>query len=210
MNDEIPGINERLLWEKTKSGDTESFSQIFKFYYPPLFTYGVKLVGIQDLVRDQIQELFANIWERRNTLGDVESLKAYLFISLRRRLFSSSKSNLDLNYVENIPEVSNPSLIFEDNEFVDREVISKSLKATLIRNLNSLPANQREIIFLKFFHQLTYKEIAKVINVKEQSVKNIMPKILTKLAKGLSDISKEDINDVDIMLFNLFLLYRVK
>jgi RNA polymerase sigma-70 factor (ECF subfamily) len=210
MRKEVEELNEIFLWKKVKSGDTESFSQVFKFYYPSLFTYGIKLVGLPDFVRDQIQELFINIWETRQNLGDVKNLKAYLFISLRRRLFSSQKLNLKLNFVEDLPEAAHRSLIFEDREFVDREFISANLKAILIRNLNDLPSNQREIIFLKFFHRLTYKEIAKIINVKEQSVKNIMPKILKKLATGLTDVSKEDINDVDILLFNLFLLFRVK
>jgi RNA polymerase sigma-70 factor (ECF subfamily) len=210
MRKEVEELNEIFLWKKVKSGDTESFSQVFKFYYPSLFIYGVKLVGLPDFVRDQIQELFINIWETRQNLGDVKNLKAYLFISLRRRLFSFQKLNLKLNFVEDLPEAAHRSLIFEDREFVDREFISANLKAILIRNLNDLPSNQREIIFLKFFHRLTYKEIAQIINVKEQSVKNIMPKILKKLATGLTDISKEDINDVDILLFNLFLLFRVK
>jgi RNA polymerase sigma-70 factor (ECF subfamily) len=182
MRKEVEELNEIFLWKKVKSGDTESFSQVFKFYYPSLFTYGIKLVGLPDFVRDQIQELFINIWETRQNLGDVKNLKAYLFISLRRRLFSSQKLNLKLNFVEDLPEAAHRSLIFEDREFVDREFISANLKAILIRNLNDLPSNQREIIFLKFFHRLTYKEIAKIINVKEQSVKNIMPKILKKLA----------------------------
>jgi len=208
MQEKINEIDEDFLWEKMKSGDQSSFSQIFKFYYPKLYAYGIRLVPFPDFVRDQIQDLFINIWQTREGLGEVFNLKAYLFTSLRRRLFLSKKKKLDTNSLESISEEDNQILIFEPDEFIDKEFISASVKEQLIRNLNALPVNQREIIFLRFYHQLTYREIAGIINIKEQSVKNNMPKILQKLAAGITGISKEDIKDIDIMLFNLFLLFH--
>ena len=65
MGNMLKEINEEILWKKIKEGDHESFSHVFKFYYPSLFTYGVKLVGMPDFVRDQIQDLFIGIWDSR-------------------------------------------------------------------------------------------------------------------------------------------------
>ena len=209
MKEQTNTADENVLWKRMKSGDQKSFSEIFRFYYPKLYTYGVKLVPFSDFVRDQIQDLFISIWQNRESLGDVFNLKAYLFTSLRRRLFTSKKSKLNVNSLDSIHE-EDQALLFEPNEFIDKETVSASVKERLIKNLNSLPVNQREIVFLRFCHQLTYREIADIINIKEQSVKNNMPKILQKLAAGITDISKEDINDIDIMLFNLFLLFRKK
>ncbi|MCG6190866.1 RNA polymerase sigma factor [Maribellus maritimus] len=210
MKGKINEINEGILWEMMKSGDQNSFSKIFKFYYPKLYAYGFKLVPLSDFVSDQIQELFIKIWQTKEGLGDVSNLKAYLFISLRRRLFASKKDRLYTAPIDNISEEDSKALIFEPNEFIDKEIISDNIKGKLIKNLNSLPVSQREIIFLRFYHQLTYKEIAEIINIKEQSVKNNMPKILQKLSAGITDIPKEDIDDIDIMLFNLFLLFIKK
>ncbi len=210
MQEKINKIDEDFLWKRMKSGDHKSFSQIFKSYYPKLYAYGIKLVPFPDFVRDQIQDLFINIWQTREGLGDVSNLKAYLFTSLRRRLFTSKKNKFNTNPLDNISEEDSHALIFEPNEFIDKEYISANIKEQLIKNLNALPVNQREIIFLRFYHQLTYREIANIINIKEQSVKNNIPKILQKLATGLTNISKEDISDIDIMLFNLFLLFYKK
>ena len=206
----INKIDEDFLWRRMKSGDQKSFSQIYKFYYPKLYTYGIKLIPFPDFVRDEIQDLFINIWQNRDGLGDVANLKAYLFVSLRRSLFISKKNKLNTNPLDNISEEDNQALVFEPDEFIDKEFISANVKEKLIKNLNSLSVNQREIIFLRFYHQLTYKEIANIINIKEQSIKNNMPKILQKLSTGITDISKEDINDIDFMLFNLFLLFQKK
>lgn len=210
MQEKINKTDEGILWEMMKAGDQKSFSKIFKFYYPKLYSYGVKLVPFPDFVRDQMQELFINIWQTKDGLGKVSNLKAYLFISLRRRLFASKNTKPSAAPIDSISEKDSKALIFEPNEFIDKEFISNNIKEKLIKNLNSLPVGQREIIFLRFYHQLTYKEIAEIINIKEQSVKNNMPKILQKLSAGITDISKEDINDIDIMLFNLFLLFHKK
>ena len=210
MKKQINKIDEELLWKRMKQGDHKSFSQIFKFYYPKLYAYGVKLIPFSDLVRDQIQELFINIWQNRAGLSDITNVKAYLFVSLRRKIFLSKKNNPASSSLDDIAEEDKQALIFEPGEFVDKESISASLKERLIKNLNSLPVNQREIIFLRFYHHLTYREIADIINIKEQSVKNNMPRILEKLAEGIGDFSKEDISDVDIVLFNFFLLFQKK
>ncbi len=210
MQEKINKKDEDLLWKKMKLGDQKSFSVIFKFYYPKLYAYGVKLMPFSDLVRDQIQDLFINIWQNREGLGDVSNLKAYLFTSLRRRLFNSKEKSPHTEPIDRLSEKDYPSWVFEPGEFMDTAFISSNVKEKLIKNLNSLPVNQREIIFLRFYNQLTYKEIADIIHVKEQSVKNNMPKILQKLAEGVTDISREDVRDIDILLFNLFLLFQKK
>ncbi|MGV8091434.1 MAG: RNA polymerase sigma factor [Mangrovibacterium sp.] len=210
MQEKINKKDEDLLWKRMKSGDQKSFSVIFKFYYPKLYDYGIKLVPFSDFVRDQIQDLFINIWQNREGLGDVSNLKAYLFTSLRRRLFNSKENRLRTDPIDSLSEKDYQAWIFEPNEFIDTAFISSNIKEKLLKNLNSLPVNQREIIFLRFYNRLTYREIADIINVKEQSVKNNMPRILQKLAEGITDISREDIRDIDIMLFNLFLLFHKK
>lgn len=211
MNEKINNREEEdLLWKKMKAGDQQSFSVIFRFYYPKLYAYGLKLIPFQDLVRDQIQELFINIWQNREGLGDISNLKAYLFTSLRRRLFHSRLKRNDIESIENFSEKDQQSCFFETAEFFDFDLISSGVREQLIKNLNSLPANQREIIFLRFSNQLTYKEIADIVQIREQSIKNNMPKILQKLGEGITGISREDVRDIDIMLFNLFLLFQKK
>lgn len=198
-----------VLWKRMKSGDHGSFSKIFKSYYSKLYSYGIKLKPFPDFVRDQVQDLFVYIWQNRESLSDVSNLKAYLFTSLRRRIFLQKNNRVQTNLLDSISDEETQALVFDPGEFVDRELVSVNLKEKLIKNLNALPVYQREIIFLRFYHHLTYGEIAGVINIKEQSVKNNMPHIFQKLADGI-DIPKEDIHDLDIMLFNLFLLFKKK
>jgi RNA polymerase sigma-70 factor (ECF subfamily) len=71
MQEKTNNTDEDFLWKRMKAGDQESFSKIFISYYPKLYAYGIKLIPFPDLVRDQIQDLFINIWQTREGLGDV-------------------------------------------------------------------------------------------------------------------------------------------
>ena len=77
-------------------------------------------------VRDQIQDLFIGIWDSRQGLGDVKNLKAYLFVSLRRRLFAKKKETLNLGSLTNIQEEDCNTLFFENSEFIDKEYVITS------------------------------------------------------------------------------------
>jgi len=89
-------------WRNFREGDFSSLGVLFERHYLELFYYGIKIVAIPELVKDTIQDLFADVWERRNHMASVDNIKAYLIISLRRELIrrissqNISSSNRDI------------------------------------------------------------------------------------------------------------------
>src|SRR5690606_40161664 len=81
-----------LLWESLRSGNIRAYERVFQLYYPVLFRYGIKFSRTEDEVKDCIQSLFLQIWERRSFLGPTTSVKNYLLASLRRLLHKNSRS----------------------------------------------------------------------------------------------------------------------
>mgnify|MGYP001801424354 CR=1 FL=1 len=59
---------------------------MFRALYPELKAYGMKIAPREDLVKDAIQKLFVKLWERKNTLGQVKSVKSYMLKAYRRTL----------------------------------------------------------------------------------------------------------------------------
>ncbi|TKG95139.1 RNA polymerase sigma factor [Puteibacter caeruleilacunae] len=197
--------SDTVLWEKVRSGNHEALAEIFKLHYAGLFAYGIKIVPFHDFVRDHIQELFLTIWQSHDRLSSVSNIKAYLLVSLRRLMLKSRKSTP----TEDLNEKGNGDfLIFEQGEFVDREVISSQIKEQLLENINALPNKHREVVFLRFYHDLSYREIAEIVEIKEQTIKNMMPGVFSKLRNGLTNIKRDDLNDLDVMLFEFFTLFK--
>lgn len=168
------------LWLSFKQGSHAAFAALFKRYYDDLYYYGLKLVGQEVVVQEDIQNLFAELWERRTHLGDVDHVKGYLLLSLRRRLLRSIKrvrqleaQHTELNAVTMF-EISTEELMI-DGEW-KREQLGQ-----LQRELAQLNSSQREIIYLRFYNNLDYRDIADITGLKYQSVRNSMHKALKTL-----------------------------
>ena len=101
-----------------------------------------------------------------------------------------------------------PCLFFDEGQFMENEEVSSILKQELITTLNQLTTKQRELVFLRFYQELSYKQIAELLSVNEQSVKNSMQRIIKKMREGITFQDGE--YKVDNLLFALFVYYNRK
>jgi RNA polymerase sigma-70 factor (ECF subfamily) len=208
MEKEGRDIQMKLVWDRMKSGDEQSLSEIFTFFYPDLYHYGIKIYNLPDLVKDSIQDVFVRIWEKRQTIGDVQHPKAYLISSVRRKLFANKESYRPELPDDRLKNEGTDNFCFEASEFLETEEISNQLRQALIKAMNNLPERQRELIFLRFYHNLHYLEIAHIMEVNEQSVRNLMQRTLAKLRGQIDRRLWEEIDNLDDLLLTLFLIFR--
>ena len=75
--------DDQSLWSAFRQGDEYAFGEIASRYYQSLYTYGARFSADREFVKDCMQELFIEMWERRETLGDTDFVKFYLFKSIR-------------------------------------------------------------------------------------------------------------------------------
>ena len=210
MEKEGSDIHMKLVWDKMKTGDDESLSEIFTAFYSDLYHYGIKLFNLSDLVKDSIQDVFMRIWEKRDTIGDIQHPKAYLIASLRRRLFENKEKYLAEVSDEVLDKERKQIFSFATTEFMEVEEISKQLRHSLVNAINSLPERQRELIFLRFYYNLRYLEIARIMEVKEQTIKNLMQRAIANLRSKMDRQLWDGMDNMDDLLLTLFFLFRKK
>jgi len=207
---EVGDIDTKLIWDKMKSGDEKSLSEIFTLYYTDLYKYGIKIFDLPDLVKDSIQDVFMRIWEKRETIGDVQNPKAYLISSVRRKLFANKEIRADEISDELLKNEGKQNFSFSTNEFIEIEEISKQIRNSLVAAINNLPERQRELVFLRFYYNLKYLEIAKIMEVNEQTVRNLMQRTLSNLRAKIDRNLWEGIDYMDDLLLTLFILFQKK
>jgi RNA polymerase sigma factor (sigma-70 family) len=188
MNNKIPISNttdeddEQILWNNLRKGKSSALNSLFKKYYEEMYFYGLKLVGKQEIVADEIQELFANLWETKNKIAEVKHVKAYLFTSLRNNLLKNKtkkvilKTELNTSNIDFSFDIS-PEEIYLNNESKDE------LHNILEELLNELSPKQKEIIYLKFYNNYSNLEISKILSIKQQSVSNLLLRTINTLRK---------------------------
>lgn len=193
-------VNE--LWEKFLNGDLSSWEKIFNKFYKDLYGYGLKLSGQKEMTKDCIHELFVNIWNRRAHLSEVESVKAYLLVSLRRSMLKKMKKKRKYyKDVENPADHSTKIKFSPELLIINDEIEAEKIEA-LYEAIEELPNRQKEILYLKYFNGLTYREIEQVLSIKYQSIKNHVYRAITKLREIMGD----EISNIAIALVPFLIL----
>ncbi|SHE45821.1 RNA polymerase sigma-70 factor, ECF subfamily [Fodinibius roseus] len=170
------------LWESLCGGEKKALDDLFRLYYTPLYDYGIKIISNENIVKDAIQELFLKLWKTHSSLNTTpRSVRAYLLVSLRRILFRSlnRKQKCDernRKYLDNAFRNN-----FTQEDLMIRSETDEKKKKILLKAINRLNKRQKETLFLRYYHGLTNEEIADVLCINRQSVKNNLYRALKNL-----------------------------
>ena len=141
---EIP--DDKIIWQRFLAGEVEAFDRLMTLHFRTLFHYGSKFSKDKEFVKDNIQDLFLILWERRQNLSGDIAVKPYMMASLRRLMHRSSKSKPLLS--DNaFDEVSgNFEIEFSvEEEYIENES-SLVLTQKLGKLLDELPERQKEVV----------------------------------------------------------------
>ncbi len=175
-------LDDVMIWDNFRQGDKDALSSLFKKYYPELFRYGLKITDDREMVNDSLQDLFIDIWQQK-TPPPVLSIKAYLLKAMRYKLLKQMKlgqsSKIDLNHVEAQFHISHESFIIKNEQ--DREKTDKLLTA-----LQKIPARQKEIVYLRYYLNMGYKEICEIMNIEYQVARNQLANAIKNLKRVIA------------------------
>lgn len=172
-----------VVWSAFKSGDRRALDFVFQKYVKLLYSYGARITPDQNLVEDCIQDLFVELWQKRQLLTEIVSVKFYLLKSLRRRVIrrlSAEKSILarEPDEIERYPELDFPVEFKMIEEQIALEQHDKLQQA-----LSLLTRRQREAIHLKYYEKISYEELAEIMNLGIKSAYNLVGKAIDSLRK---------------------------
>ena len=178
-------VDDTILWDHFKQGNELAFTILYKRHVHRLYNYGMHTCRDKELVLDCIQELFARLWDRRETVSSVGSVTFYLIRSFRRLLLSKIIARKKLSMLLS----GNAVAVFEFMPSVEDSIIDNESKKNQAENLQkcikALSRRQREAIFLKFFNELSYHEVAVIMDLRVDSVYNLISKAIDVLRRKL-------------------------
>lgn len=173
----------QMIWERFRSGDRQAFEIIYNEFIDVLFAYGSKISCDKSLVEDSIQDLFIDIYTYNITLLKPESLEFYFFKTLKHTILKKIKDKNRYYHPGEIQEQFDLLFPFEKEE---KDQTEERL-ALLQKELQQLDSKKRELIFLKFNSGLTYPEIGKLLQLKPDTVKKQITRLLQFIRKNLGE-----------------------
>ena len=169
-----------MIINKIKMGDPDAWDILVHKYYDSVYFYCVRrCYGDCDIASDLTQDIFLKL---------VESLPRYRFIGKFQNYLYTMAVNTCNNYlkkrhIEQI-ELTDNFTTDLDTSLID-EILHDERKETVQKALDLLPEIQREVVILRYYHDLKVKDIATITGVGVSTVQSRIYQGLRKLEKVL-------------------------
>jgi len=176
----------QIIWRNFKNGSNEAFEQIYNEFIDVLYRYGTKISANDDIVKDSIQQLFLELYSSRTKLSNPESIEFYLLKALKRIIIHrETKESIYIEYQDSVLPTFEIELDIE-NKIVFSEQEHSKFKL-LNEILGSLSAENKELLYLKFYSGLNNQQIGAMIGAKSDTVRKQTIRILKKLQVSFID-----------------------
>ena len=183
--------NQRLdrsetIWNQIRQGDKDGLKELYQLYYDDLYRYGKRFTREETIVEDALQETFLSIWKYRKTISQPASVKFYLQKTFRHQVLKL------------LDEQKRFAAGIDDHPFTfeisfEQQWIAGEETQSLSRHINTaiqeLTGRQREIIYYRFFENLSFEEIAGLMNLQVRGSYKLMSRALAALKAALKSNS---------------------
>ncbi|WP_432328255.1 RNA polymerase sigma factor [Mucilaginibacter sp. P25] len=184
-------MSDQQLWASFLQGDQQAYQNIYALYYQNLYSYGLRKTNEPELVRDCIQDLFVNLWTSRNKLNTTDNIKFYLLASLKNLLIRASTNNVRWQSIS-AESLNQFQLEFNlESDYIRKENMSLQSKM-LMDALDQLTPRQKEVLYLRYFEELSFEEIADLLDISVRAVYKLGYRAIDAL-KIILNLSKANI-----------------
>jgi RNA polymerase sigma factor (sigma-70 family) len=167
--------DDRDIWIAFKAGDEKALELLYNRHFKALAGYGYRITCDASLVEDAIQDVFVDLWRRRDHLSEIENVRFYLFRALRNQLNRNIRHDL-FDGAEDIDDfLDYLATLSSEQQSIELEVQLSQTQA-IQKALGQLSQRQREAVHLRFFQGLSLDESANLMGIPKQVVKNLLSK----------------------------------
>jgi RNA polymerase sigma-70 factor (ECF subfamily) len=191
-------VTDEVLMVRYQRGDRTAFTSLVRRHQTPLFNFALRQLGAQSVAEEVVQETFVRVvqnatefkHEARFTTWVYTILRNLCIDQLRRRALRRHPSLDERSSRGSGGEEEGPTLLEQTADTranVERQATDVELKDRILRAVETLPEEQKEVFLLREFSNLPFKEIAVVTGVPENTVKSRMRYALERLQQALCD-----------------------
>lgn len=182
-----------VLMARIGEGDHAAFRDLVERHQNAVIGTVAKMLGNASESEDIAQQVFLRIWKNAKRYRPDAKFTTYLFTITRNLVFNETRRKSRKKEVSSDEREENSNLLIEASP--DRQPDSELLQAELQRAVDdaiaSLPEAQRMAVVLRRYEQLSYEEIAGVLNLSVSAVKSLLFRARTSLREALAGYLEE-------------------
>ena len=175
-------LDEERLLEKLNAGSYRAFTVLYERYWEEIFLYIQRIIHNENDAKDLVQDVFMVIWNLKEKLQYVHSLKAYSLTIAKHKAFRYLRDQRHkTEWIEDLA-----SWLTDNEPDAVQQLIGKELAMFIADEVEKLPARMQETYKKSRNEGLSNKEIALLMEVSDETVKKQIKYSLKHLRLGLS------------------------
>ena len=177
-------MDEREIIERVKQGDNEAFGILVERYQTKVYNLALRMCGNEDDAFDLAQDAFVRAWKGLSGFQFESAFSTWLFrltSNLCLDYLRAKKRRAAVSLTMSGEEDEQAQLDVPDPAMTPEEAVLAAEDRTLLAQaINSLSADYRQIITLRAINDLSYAEIAKILQIQEGTVKSRLSRARTE------------------------------
>jgi RNA polymerase sigma-70 factor (family 1) len=174
---------EEELLKLVRAGNEAAFSQLYRLYSGRMYANVLKMVKDERISEDIVQEIFARIWQKRESLSFEQGFPAYIY---------RMGQNLVIDFYRRLKRdrvlyAHFKGIATQHYTHIEETLQHRENQAFLQNALEALPAQQRRVYQLCKVEGLSYKEAALKLDISAHTVKEYLSKATQSVRSYLND-----------------------
>jgi len=183
----LDSVTHNGSWSALLSGSRTALKEIYLEHHQSLFQYGMRMLSDEDGTRDCVQNLFVKIWTNHKRLAYTNNTKYYLMSALRNEIINFRAKEQRHEHSNLNEEIFVLDFSVESAYIQKEENLEQTQK--LADAMNLLTSRQKEIIYLRYFEELDYDQIAEMMDITVKGAYKLSARALDAL-KDIMNVDK--------------------
>src|SRR6266700_3743724 len=176
------------LMQLVSGGDTSAFEELVDRHQSLVAGTVARMLGSNSDVEDIAQQVFIRVWKSARRYVPRAKFTTWLLKITRNLVFNELRRTKRHAHVplQSEPGAEDPPLKDETNLAPDASLLESELQRTIEEAILQLPETQRMALVLRRYEQLSYEQIAEVLDLSVPAVKSVLFRARTELRARLS------------------------
>jgi RNA polymerase sigma-70 factor, ECF subfamily len=192
---------DEMLMVRYQRGEREAFAELVRRHSRPIYNFVLRQLRVPSVAEDVTQDVFMRLVQNAAEFKHEARFLTWLYTIARnlcidqlrklshRRHASLDQSTSDGADAKALPlaeSIADPS----PHASAERNVLSSEVRSSIVKAVDSLPDDQREVFLLREVANLPFRDIAEITGVGENTVKSRMRYALDRLKDALSEFEE--------------------
>jgi RNA polymerase sigma-70 factor (ECF subfamily) len=166
-------LNEEQVWlDKARQGDKEAFGQLIGAYQTPVYNLAYRMLNNSGEAEEAAQEAFIRAYTRLDSYNPEHKFSTWMLSITSNYCIDLIRKRRALLLSIDEPLPAHPALQSEKSKGPESQMVTNEQQEMVQELLQELPEDYRQAVVLRYWYEMSYDEIAEVMNTTVSAIKS--------------------------------------